>query len=37
MSHGQTAGQSHNIKVANKFFESMAKVKHMGTVVTNEN
>jgi hypothetical protein len=33
----QTAGQSHNIKIANKSFESLAKFKRLGMASTNEN
>jgi hypothetical protein len=33
----QTAGQSHNIKIANKSFESLAKFKCLGMAPTNEN
>jgi hypothetical protein len=37
MSHHQTTGQNHYIKVANKYFENVAKFKYLGTTVTNQN
>jgi len=33
MFHHQNAGQSHNIKVANKLFEYLAKLKYLGITV----
>lgn len=33
----QTAGQTHNIKIANKSFESLTKFKCLGRAPTNEN
>jgi len=33
----QTAGQSHNIKIANKSFESLVKFKCLGMAPANEN
>jgi L-lysine 2,3-aminomutase len=37
MSHHQTTGQNHCIKVTNKSFENMAKLKYLGTTLTNQN
>jgi hypothetical protein len=37
MSHHQYVGQNHNIKIANRSFENVAKLKHLGTTATNEN
>jgi hypothetical protein len=37
MSHYQNSGQNHNIKTANRYFENVAKVKHLETALTNEN
>jgi hypothetical protein len=31
------AGQNHDIKIANRFFESVAQLKYLGTRVTNPN
>jgi hypothetical protein len=37
MSHHQTTGQNHYITAANKSFENVAKLKYLGTMVTNKN
>jgi hypothetical protein len=31
------AGQKHRIKIANRFFESVAKFKYLGTTLTDQN
>jgi hypothetical protein len=33
----QTTGQNHYIKLANKSFENVAELKHLGMVKTNQN
>ena len=37
MSRDQNAGQSHNIKTDNSFFESLEEFKYLGTTLTNQN
>jgi hypothetical protein len=37
MSHHQTAGQNHYIKIANKSFENVAEFKYLVTTLTNQN
>jgi hypothetical protein len=37
ISHHQNAGKNHNIRVANRFFENVAKFKYLGTKATNQN
>jgi hypothetical protein len=37
MSHHQNAGQNHNIKTANGSFENVAKLRYLGTAITNPN
>jgi hypothetical protein len=34
VSHHKTAGQKHNIKIANKSFENVAEFKYLGMVIT---
>jgi hypothetical protein len=37
MSRNQNAGQNHNIKVGNKFFERVEQFKYMGATLTKQN
>jgi hypothetical protein len=37
LSHHHNAGQSHDIKIANKSFENVAQFRYLGTTVTNQN
>jgi hypothetical protein len=37
MAYQQKAGQNHNIKIANTILENVAKLRHLGMRVTNEN
>jgi hypothetical protein len=37
MFHNQNAGQNNDKKTANRPFENVAKIKYMGTTVTNQN
>jgi hypothetical protein len=37
MSHYQKAGQKHSMKVVNRYFEDVAKFKHLGTALTDQN
>jgi hypothetical protein len=37
LSHLKNAGQNHDIKIANRFFENVAQFKYLGTTVTNQN
>jgi hypothetical protein len=37
LSRHQNAGQSHNIKIANKCFENVAKFRYLGTTITIQN
>jgi 23S rRNA-/tRNA-specific pseudouridylate synthase len=37
ISHHQNTGKNHNIRVANRSFENVAKLKYLGTKVTKEN
>ena len=36
-SHEQNVGQNHNIKIANRHFENVARFKYLRTTLTNEN
>jgi hypothetical protein len=33
----QNAGQNYGIKIANRYFENVAKCKHLGTTLTSQN
>jgi mannitol-specific phosphotransferase system IIBC component len=37
LSHHQTAGQTHDIKIANISLENVAQFKYMGITITNQN
>lgn len=37
ISHKQDAGQNNNIKTVNKLVENVARVKYLGTALTNQN
>jgi len=37
MSQDQNAGQRYNIKTDNSYFESLEKLKYLGTALTNQN
>jgi hypothetical protein len=34
-SHHQSAGQNHEIKIANRCFENVAQFRYLGTTITN--
>jgi hypothetical protein len=35
--HHQNAGQNHNIQLANRCFENVARFRYLGTTITNQN
>jgi ribosomal protein S2 len=37
LSRDQNAGQSYNIKIANRCFENVTKFRYLGTTITNQN
>jgi hypothetical protein len=37
MSHHQNSGQNQNIRIANEFFENVAKFKYLGAMLTYQN
>jgi hypothetical protein len=37
VSHYQNVGLNHNLLVANKYFENLAKFKYLRTTITNQN
>jgi hypothetical protein len=37
LSRHQNAGQSYDIKIANRCFENVAKFRYLGTTITNQN
>jgi hypothetical protein len=37
MSRHPNSGQNQNIRIANESFENVAKFKHLGTTLTNQN
>jgi hypothetical protein len=37
LSHHQDAGQNHDVKIANRSFESVAQLKYLEMTVTNQN
>jgi hypothetical protein len=37
MSHSQKIGQKHSIKIVNRSFEDVAKLKYLGTTLTDQN
>jgi hypothetical protein len=37
MSHEENTGQNHNIKITAKPFETVAKFKYLGTMLTKQN
>jgi hypothetical protein len=37
LSHGQNAGQNHDIKIANRSFENVAQFKYLGMTLRNQN
>jgi hypothetical protein len=37
LSRHQNAGQNHNIKIANRYFENVEQFRYLGTTITNQN
>jgi hypothetical protein len=37
LSHHQNAGQNRDLSIANRYFENVAKLKHLGATVTKKN
>jgi hypothetical protein len=37
LSHHQNAGQNHDMKIANRYFENVAQFKYLEMTVTNQN
>jgi hypothetical protein len=37
LSHHQNAGQNHDMKTVNRYFENVAQFKYLGTKATNQN
>jgi ribosomal protein S2 len=37
LSHHQNAGQNHDMVIANRCFENVAKFRYLGTTITNQN
>jgi hypothetical protein len=37
LSYHQNAGQNHDMKIGNRYFENVAQFRYLGTTVTNQN
>jgi hypothetical protein len=37
LSNHQNAGQNHDIKIAKRYFENVAKFRYLGATITNQN